>query len=155
VSNPNGNPDLPPGGGPNRHPPLRAYQKLALYKDLAAGELSFSQLAEKHGRHKTWVHDFAHRPDTEQAVRHIREAKYDALAGLWAANKANRVAELQASAERLTAPLPDGVRADPAAERAAQAALRAIAEELGQLTQKIEGTFTRYVVDGANLDDLT
>lgn len=147
----NENPVLPDPTAP-RKPRIRGRLALAILVDLAAGDLTFRELAEKYDRHTTDLHAFAHKPENEDAVRAMRAQAGDRLAGLWISRKENRVAELQASYERLTADLGDA--RDPAAERAAQAALRAVAEELGQLTQKIEGAFTVFEVAGVDMDKL-
>lgn len=149
MSNPNATPPPPMTAGRKQ---IRGREQLALIADLAAGDLTFQELADKYGRDKTTVFNFAHRAETEAAVRRVREAKGDRLAALWVADKANRVSELQDSIERLTTDH-EGPP-DPARERATAAALRAVAEELGQLTTKVEGAFTVFQVEGVDMDKL-
>lgn len=128
---------------------LPAHQKLDLLHDLALGDLSFAKLGEKYDRPTTWVFEFAKKAPNEEAVRRIREAGMDRMAGLWVASKQNRVAALQADAEEFAD------SDDPQFRRLRQTALRGVAEELGQLKQVIDATqhVTIHLVgDGA--DDL-
>jgi hypothetical protein len=152
MTNTNPNP-LPAGGGPDRRRWLAGHKRLELLQDLAAGDLSFAQLSVKYDRYKTNIFNFAKNHEAE--VQAIRDQHGDALAGLWIADKANRVAELQASVDRLVEAQESAARADPALERAVQSALRAVAEELGQLTSKVEGRHIVYQVTGVDPDDLT
>lgn len=147
MSNPRATPP-PPGGGPNRKPPIRGHKKLNLLRDLAAGDLTYDELAVKYERHRTQIHNFAHTAANAAAIAQIRAAGMEALAGLWAADKTNRVAEYQDDVERFAS------SKDPALVRLRQSALRAVAEELGQLTTRIEGTHTVYEFRGVDPADL-
>lgn len=142
---------LPHGGGPNRRPKLRGHVLLDLLHDLAVGTLTQRELATKYDRHLTQINGLA--KNHADQIQAIRDAGMDRLAGLWSADKSRRVAEYQDGVERLTAP--DGEAVDPATERVRQAGLRAIAEELGQLTQVVQATHTVYRVDGVDPTDLT
>jgi len=144
--------DLTPGQADKR-PRLPAWRKLDLLHDLALGELTQEALGEKYDRHRSWVSEFANKPENKEAIQRIRSAGMDRLAGLWAADKGKRVSQLQEYAERLTLGL-DEDKPDPNAVRTAAGVLRNVAEELGQITQKIEGSHTVYQVEGVPSSDM-
>lgn len=153
------NPDaIPPDGalGGSR-PQLRPWQKVQLIRDIAGGEQTYAELAEKWDRGESTIAQFAMR--NRPAIEQVKKANGDALAALWIAQKASRVAEYQADAERLA----DALLADaldvtdtPAAlVRARALILRSVAEELGQLTHKVDTTATvTYVVTGMDPEAL-
>lgn len=135
-------------GRKGKRKPLSAHKKLNLMFDLAKGELPRSEIAKRYGVNESTIYRLAAVPANAESIRRIQEAGMDRLAGLWATDKGNRVAALQDSEEKL--------REDrsPAAQRARQQALRNIAEELGQITQKVEGSHTVYQVEGVTPDEL-
>lgn len=135
-------------GRKGKRPTLAPHQRLDLQFDIAKGELTGVELAKKYDRTPAQISTFANKPENVEAIARIRSAGMDRLAGLWAADKGARVSELQDSAAKL--------REDrsPAGQRARQQALRNVAEELGQITQKIEGSHTVYQVDGVSPEEM-
>lgn len=125
----------------------RGWQRASLIRDLATEEQTQVQLAAKYGVGQPTVSEFASRHRDE--IAGVRARIEDKWAALWAADKFNRVAELQADVEDI------GEDADEKLLRVKHAALRQIAEELGQLKQVVEvgGTVT-YTITGLNPDVL-
>ena len=140
---------------------------------LAAEEISRSEIARRYDVSPSAVTQFADRHAEE--IRAVREAMDDEFAGLAIASKVNRVAMLQEIAEKALEPVPkisaNGkvtyvINEDGESEmvmevdtRAAMAALKQVAEELGQLVARTQmsgdmQTTTRYVIEGVSPDDL-
>ncbi len=141
---------------------------------LAAQELSLGQIAERYNCTPQAVGQFRDRNADEIAA--VREHMDDEFAGMAIASKVNRVAMLQEIAEKALEPVPkisaNGkvtyVR-NPETEqdemvmevdaRAAMAALKQVAEELGQLVARTQmsgdmQTTTTYRFEGVNSDGL-
>lgn len=140
-------------------PYLRGYRRLSLIRDLAEGKMTRATIAEKYGIAEPTLYHF--QKTHAAAIQEVRENFEDELAGLWAAKKANRVAEYQTIAEQSAAL----VESDPANERVAThqkvriQALRTIAEEMGALPQRMQVQASvdpvRVEVVGVNTEDLT
>ena len=129
-----------------------------LIRDIAADELTPGDLAEKYQVSYEAIAQFRkrHAPEIDKA----RDRLEDKLSHLWIAEKAARLAEYEAAFERIRAILDDSdLRANVnTAEmiRAQFAALKAAAEELGDLTQKIETrtVSVNYIVEGVDMSKL-
>ncbi len=131
--------------------------RLALMRELAAGEHPQTELARRHGVTSQAVSEFAARH--AERIADIVGKLDDQFAGLWAADKAARVATYQGQIEQIAdllddaagAGTDDGERATSLLRALAEsntstselmrtqgAALRAIAEELGQLPARMQ-----------------
>lgn len=165
MTNPDAIQPDPASGG--SAPRITGWRRLQLIRDLAVSDETQEQIALRIGRSRTTVAQFAGRHRAE--IEAIRKADGDALAALWIAQKASRVAEYQADAERLAQELerpvetPDDLDDDrprgadsPALVRARALVLRSVAEELGQLTQKVDTTsVVQYHIVGIDPEALT
>lgn len=140
---------------------------------LAAQELSLGQIAERYNCTPQAVGQFRDRNAEEIAA--VRANMDDEFAGLAIASKVNRVALLQEIAEKALQPVPkisangkvtyvtneDG-ESEMVMEvdaRAAMAALKQVAEELGQLVARTQmtgdmQTTTTYRIESVNVEDL-
>lgn len=157
--NKNAIPPLPHG----KRAHLPAHARLQLMLDIANGEYTNKQLAKKYDRHPTSISQFGMRHKAE--IDAIKIAKGDAMAALWIASKAKRVATYQSDAEFLekemgiNAENPDDVsnkKDNPALVRARALLLRSVAEELGDLTMKQEHTgVVEYRIVGIDTEKLT
>jgi predicted metalloprotease len=122
-----------------------------LVLELAQGDKTQRQLAAEYGVDQSSISVFLGRHHDEVKVRAERLA--DEWAGLWIADKRNRVIEAQADVEAINQAL--GNTTDATLLRAKLAIMRQVAEELGQLTEKIElGGRLTYVVEGVDMSAL-
>lgn len=140
---------------------------------LAAQELSLGQIAERYNCTPQAVGQFRDRNAEEIAA--VRADMDDEFAGMAIASKVNRVAMLQEIAEKALEPVPkisaNGkvtyvINEDGESEmvmevdaRAAMAALKQVAEELGQLVARTQmsgdmQTTTTYRIEGINPESL-
>lgn len=121
----------------------RGWAKTRLIRDLATAEKTQVQLAAEYGVRQSSVSEFATRHADEIAA--VRSKIDDEWASLWVADRFNRVAEMQDDIEKISElPVPDRDLL-----RVKHAALRQIAEELGQLKTQVDlsGKIT-YVIEG-------
>lgn len=119
----------------------RGWAQARLIRDLATQEKTQVQLAAEYGVTQSSVSEFASRHADD--IAGVRSRIEDEWAALWAADKFNRVAELQSDIEGLDS------TADEKLLRVKHAALRQIAEELGQLKTHVEvGGKVTYVIEG-------
>jgi hypothetical protein len=145
----------------------RAHVRTALIRDLATGGHTRRQLAARYGVAHPSIVEFAQRHADEVTALRARLAEIvdNTFAHLWIADKVSRVAEYQQDAEDADAILADaeaihaGVQWAETKRIKAQA-LRAVAEELGQLPsrhtlQHEGGVSVRYVIEGVDMDALT
>jgi hypothetical protein len=117
------------------------WAKTRLIRDLATGEKTQVQLAAEYGVVQSSISEFADRHRDE--ITGLRARVEDEWAALWAADKFNRVAEIQSDIEDI------GRSDDEKLLRVKHAALRQIAEELGQLKTQVEvGGKVTYVIEG-------
>ena len=129
----------------------------ALTRDLAEGLKSQNALAAEYGVSQGTISNFKadHRPEIDE----MREKLTNAYAGLWAAEKAKRIAALQQDVDDYDAERGEFNTLSPDARRVRQGALKAIAEELGDLPQRIrvEGGKepVKHVLEGVNTEDLS
>jgi len=125
---------ITPGGSEH----IRGHKKLALLHDLAAGDLTMLEIAVKYDRAESTIYSI--KKNNAEQIDAIRADHANEFAGLWVASKVNRVAEYQADIED-----------DDLDVGQKHKALRAVAEELGQLTSKaeIQAAIT-YQVEGVD-----
>lgn len=130
---------------------LLPHEKLALKRELAAGEATQVVLAAKYGMSQHGISDFAKR--NARAIDDIRDHLADPLAGLWIADKANRVSAYLDEFERLS--VAKGAEHHEWS-KARQAALRAVADELGAIPNRAQVTMTvvRDEVVGVDVEDI-
>jgi hypothetical protein len=140
--------------------PLRGHVRLSLARDLAAMTSTQTELAAKYHVTQGAIAQFIDRE--QELIIAIRADMGNELAGLWVADKAKRIAEYERDVEQLNGALGDADGADgapPAPDLLSvkHRALRAVAEELGQLparmTVKVEGEI-RTVIEGIDIADL-
>lgn len=141
---------------------IRGWRIWALTKDLADGKETQTFLANKYGVSQPMVSRFA--AEHADEIADLRGKVEEAYAGLWIADKKARAAVYQEDADTVTQLLENvgtGMRSNKeAAEllRARAAALKAVAEELGDLPVrvKLEGGANpvRHVLEGVDTDDL-
>jgi hypothetical protein len=129
----------------------RGWVRARLIRQLALAEATQTELAAEYGCDQSAIALFLKRHKPE--VEYQRGRLADEWAGLWIADKRNRVAEYQSEVERINSALDR--ETDPQLLRAKVSVMRQVAEELGQLKQEIEvtGTLT-YVVEGVDMSTL-
>ncbi len=142
-----------------REAAIRGRRRLSILTDLASGDYTNVALAEKYGVSHTTIGNYAEK--YRDRIETIRQDVTNELAGLWVAQKKNRLAEYEQQIEDLeeAAKGLDPTEITPLI-RAAQAALRAVAEELGDLPQRIKvesdtRSSVRYSIEGVDPKDLT
>lgn len=119
----------------------RGWAQARLIRDLATAEKTQVELAAEYGVGQSAISLFGTRHAGE--ISALKARIEDEWAALWAADKFNRVAELQSDIEDI------GKGADEKLLRVKHAALRQIAEELGQLKTTVEvGGKVTYVIEG-------
>lgn len=128
--------------GADGKPRLKGWQRVALLRDLALAEMTIQEIADKWGRSESTM--YAWKTNHAAEIDAIRADAANEFAGLWVAQKVNRVAEYQADIED-----------EDVDVQVKHRALRAVAEELGQLTskQEIQASVT-YQVEGVDPDNL-
>lgn len=125
-----------------RAPLERPSVRLRLIRDLAKAEHTPAELGKRYGVTRQAVHQF--KAKHSDAIAHQRAHLDDVFASIEFADKGARVAELSQDAATIAEVLADPETAARAgvgyAEmvRAKQSALRAIAEELGQLPSRMQ-----------------
>lgn len=138
-----------------RNPLKKPHTKLALCRELATGEKSTAELAEKYGVVEGAIRKFKAR--NLQRIAEIQGKLEDEFAGLWIADQANRLAYYEAQANRLQNMLNDP-DIDEAFKlkviRAQQTALKSVAEERGHLKQVLEASGLKVTIDGVDMDKL-
>lgn len=129
----------------------RGWARARLILQLAQGELTQVQLAAEYGVDQSAVSLFNTRHRDEINLR--RERLADQWAGMWIADKQNRIAEAQQDVEAINTALAG--ETDEKLLRVKLAIMRQVAEELGQLRTNIEvgGTLT-YAVHGVDMSKL-
>lgn len=138
---------------------LRGHVAGELIVELAKGEKTQAQLAERFGVSQPSISDFAikHRDDIERQ----RADMQDRFAGAWVADKLARVHEYQRTVETINEalddPAVDGAVPEPELMRVKHQAMRSVAEELNQLPARMQvqvsGAITT-TIEGVNLDNL-
>lgn len=143
---------------PYRYPLERGWNKRKLIREAAQMELTQTELAAKYGVTQSAISHFIQRhADEIEAVKREIENEF---AGLWIAKKEARLAELQQDVEDINE-LGELVTKDHRYHnlmKRKQDALKAVAEELGQLPPRVnvsvDNKTVNYKVEGIELDDL-
>lgn len=134
---------------PQERRKLRGYVAYDLVQDLAFGNLTHAQLGEKYGVSRPAITAFKARH--AERIAEVVANKDDAFAGLWIAKKERRIAEYLRDVEEVN----DLDTPDAQLKRVKHNALRAVAEELGQLKTNVEvESKVHYTVEGVDLDKL-
>jgi hypothetical protein len=137
--------------GPNT-PDIRGAQREELVQDLARGDLTHTQLAEKHGRHVQTIAQFSVRNKAEIAIVQAghNKALHERLAAIPIADQARRIAVNGLLRDDLLAQLEDpnlGVVDRNRLTKTAMALNRAVAEEMGDLKARLDVAVSRSVLD--------
>jgi hypothetical protein len=162
--------------GPNT-PDIRGERREELVQDLARGELTHAQLAEKYQRHWQAIAQFAGRNRAEIAIVRAghHKALHERLAAIPVADQARRIAVNGLIRDDLLDQLEDPSLDLVHRNRLTKTVLqlnRAVAEELGDLRSHVEvavsknvlNDFTEFVIDedgtfhplaGSNVDGPT
>jgi hypothetical protein len=153
------------GGGMAEHPQIgalyRGYERRRLIIDLATGELADREIAQREGISLRDIRQF--RADHEREIAECQQMLMGKLAeevaGLWIANKANRLAEYQEQAEEIRTTIADLYDAGKYWSRDHRDMLRTyldlfrqVAEELGAYPQRASapaqtGKAVHYVIE--------
>lgn len=110
--------------------PIVGHRKLRLKHLIAAGEHSIKELAEMFESAEGTINQFKHRYRDD--IRRMQENLADEFAGLWIADKRNRIQVYEDQVERFQ------TSDDPKLVARTQTALRSVAEELGALPQRVQ-----------------
>jgi hypothetical protein len=128
----------------------RGWVRHRLVRDFAIGEKSGAVLAAQYGVSTTSISAFKKRHAME--IEEVRNNLADEYAGVWVAQKINRIREYQQAAEKMA----DGT--SPRNQEVLVSILKAVAEELGQLPARtqvnVSSETVTYQVVGIPLDDL-
>lgn len=128
----------------------RGWVKHRLVRDMAIGEKSQRALAAQYGVSQTSISSFKKRHSME--IEEVRNNMADEYAGLWVAQKMQRIAEYQQAAEKMA----NG--SSPRNQEVLVTILKAVAEELGQLPTRTQVNVTNeqtvYQVVGVSVDDI-
>lgn len=125
----------------------RGWVRLQLIRELAVGEKTSPELGEKYGVDGGAIRKFAQRH--REQIDQVKANLDDEYAGLWIVERKNRIAEYESDIALLNDSL--ATETDDKIVRTKLAVLRQTAEELGQLTQKIETSGTvHYVITGVD-----
>jgi len=132
-----------------RYKLTRAWVKTELIRELAAEKISQTNLAKRYGVGQSAIAEFKRRHLAD--INRLKDSLNDEWAGLWIADKRNRIAELQSLAESLIDMQPTARTAEVVAKL-----LRDAAEELGDITNKnkVEMDVVRYEINGVSLENL-
>lgn len=145
---------------------IAGWREWAIKRDLAEGEKSQRQIATKYGVTQAAIHQFLDKNRAE--IDEMRGRLEDALEELWIADKKLRIAGIQDIADEMS----DAHGRGEVSERGSRAeisvvearrlvlqAYRAVADELGDIPQrlKIEGGKdpVRHVLEGVDTEKLT
>ncbi len=128
----------------------RGWVKHRLIRDFALGEKTGVQLAEIYGCSRTAISGFKQRYALE--IEEVRNNLADEYAGVWVAQKLNRIQEYQQAAEKMAS------GASPRNAEVLVTILKAVAEELGQLPARNQVTVSTenvtYEIVGIAVDDI-
>ncbi len=140
---------------PSSRPPVRGalergWVKHRLIRDFALGEKSGQELSAQYGVSATSISAFKKRHALE--IEEVRNNLADEYAGVWVANKLDRIRQYQEAAEQMAA----GKTARSA--EVLVTILKAVAEELGQLPARTQVNVSNenvtYEIVGINPDDI-
>lgn len=144
--------DVVNDSGSGRETKLKPWDRRALCRELAAGDVKRAALARKYGVSGAYITKFA-----KQHAAEIDDIKADLdnqFAGLWIASKAARIAAYQADLEQSEDN--DEFAGHFEQIRTRTQILRAVAEELGQLPPRATLTVMPvvHVVEGVDVEAL-
>lgn len=140
----------------------KPWVRAKLIRDLARGENTQRELAARYGCTQQSISDFGKRH--VERIAELAGRLDDEFADLWAADKRNRLAVLQSQIEDIADTMADPEQAARAGMQAAemhrvqQQALRAIADELGQIPGRVQVQHSGQLdirVNGVDLAALT
>jgi|SRR5690606_10322564 len=121
-----------------------------LIRDFALGEKTGVQLAEQYGVSVTAISQFKKRHALE--IEEVRNNLADEYAGVWVAQKINRIREYQQAAEKMAQ------GSTPRSAEVLVSILKAVAEELGQLPARTQVQVNQanvtYEIVGIDPDDI-
>lgn len=154
--------DAPTNSPPIKHrrPLNRGWAKVKLIRELAQMEKTQTQLAAEYGVTQGAISQFANKHKAE--IDAVKADIENELAGLWIAEKKNRIAEYQADVELLTASVGDELTEGKEASEAfllriKASLLKSVADELGDIPAKVNVNVTQkitYSVEGVDLANL-
>lgn len=128
----------------------RGWVKHRLIRDFALGEKTGTELAEQYGVSATSISLFKRRHSLE--IEEVRNNLADEYAGVWVAQKMNRIREYQEAAEKMA----NGT--SPRNQEVLVSILKAVAEELGQLPARtqvnISNETVTYEIVGVSVEDI-
>lgn len=121
-----------------------------LIRDFALGEKTGAELAVQYGVSQTSISQFKKRHALE--IEEVRNNLADEYAGVWVAQKIDRIREYQQAAEKMAA------GSSPRNAEVLVSILKAVAEELGQLPARtqvnVANTNVTYEIVGIDPDDI-
>lgn len=141
----------------------RPQVRLAVIRLLAEGVMNQTQIAARYDVSQQAVSFFSKK--YFQRIEEVRDKLDDDFAGIWIAQKAARLEVYQQNVEDLQSII-DAMEKEPAIVkaqiatlfRAQQAAVRSVAEELGDLPTRsqvqIQSEPVTYRIEGVDLDDV-
>lgn len=126
----------------------RGWVKHRLIRDFALGEKTGGQLSQQYGVSQTSISAFKKRYAME--IEEVRNHLADEYAGVWVAQKLDRIREYQEAAEKMS-------RGDsPRNAEVLTTILKAVAEELGQLPARAQVNVSTenvtYQIVGIDID---
>ena len=128
----------------------RGWVKHRLIRDFALGEKSGRDLALEYGVSQTSISAFKKRNAME--IEEVRNNLADEYAGVWVAQKINRIREYQSAAEKMAS------GTAPRNQEVLVSILKAVAEELGQLPARqqvnVSTENVTYQIVGIDVGDL-
>lgn len=128
----------------------RGWVKHRLIRDFALGEKTGRQLAEQYGVSTTSISAFKKRFALE--IEEVRNNLADEYAGVWVAQKLDRIREYQQAAEKMAQ------GSSPRNAEVLVSILKAVAEELGQLPARtqvnVQNTQVSYEIVGIDPSDI-
>jgi hypothetical protein len=128
----------------------RGWVKHRLIRDFALGEKTGGQLAAEYGVSQTSISAFKKR--NSMAIEEVRNNLADEYAGVWVAQKLNRIREYQEAAEKMSK------GESPRNQEVLVSILKAVAEELGQLPARqqvnVSTENVTYQIVGIDVGDL-
>lgn len=133
---------------------IRGHRKIDLMHELANGVKTQGQLAKEYGVTQQTIYSFNRR--YKEDILAVREKRDNEMTGLWVADKQRRIAEYETDITVLNEAM-DGLPITDFMMRK-HAALRAVAEELGQIPNKAQGIEAKVTVNhqinGVDVDNL-
>jgi hypothetical protein len=128
----------------------RGWVKHRLIRDFALGEKTGQELAEIYGCSQTSISQFKKRHGLE--IEEVRNNLADEYAGVWVAQKLDRIREYQNAAEKMAS------GSSPRNAEVLVSILKAVAEELGQLPARTQVNVSNQNVTmeivGVSVDDI-